>query len=68
MSLAKEEPPLTDSHDSLKSYISFDRGWNTKFRKYRLSDEYLNFYYKFIDPNKAIIHQHFQQVNELQNY
>ncbi len=46
-----------ENAEIIKSYISFDRGWNTKFRKYRLSDEYLTFYFKFMEPHITIISQ-----------
>ena len=36
-------------------YISIERGWNTKFKKYRLADEYLIFYYKYIESNLQIV-------------
>jgi AAA+ ATPase superfamily predicted ATPase len=35
----------------IRSYTSYDMSQTSKFRKYRLSDEYLIFYYKFIEPN-----------------
>jgi hypothetical protein len=46
-----------ENAEFITSYISFDRGWNTKFKKYRLSDEYLVFYFKYIEPNLKIIKQ-----------
>ena len=36
-------------------YISVDKEWNTKFRKYRLGDEFLAFYFKYIQPNIRLI-------------
>ncbi|MEA1968729.1 MAG: hypothetical protein U9N77_11000, partial [Thermodesulfobacteriota bacterium] len=36
----KDSLRLLEDAEIIKSYISFDRGWKTKFRKYRLSDEY----------------------------
>lgn len=36
-------------------YISVDRGWNTKLKKYRLGDEFLAFYFKYIEPNNRLI-------------
>jgi len=36
-------------------YISMDKGWNTKFKKYRLGDEFLVFYFKYIEPNTRLI-------------
>jgi len=35
----------------IRSYIPFGRGINSKFRKYTLADEYLFFYFKYIEPN-----------------
>jgi len=46
-----------ENAEIIKSYISFDRGWKTKFRKYRLSDEFLIFYFKFMEPHLNIILQ-----------
>lgn len=36
-------------------YISVDKGWNTKFKKYRLGDEFLVFYFKYMEPNIRLI-------------
>lgn len=36
-------------------YISIDKGWNSKFKKYRLGDEFLVFYFKYIEPNIRLI-------------
>jgi len=44
-----------ESAELIESFVSFERGWNTKFRKYRLSDEFIRFYFKYIEPNKNII-------------
>ncbi len=44
-----------ENAEIIKSYISFDKDWKTKFRKYRLSDEYLIFYFKYIEPHINII-------------
>ena len=46
-----------ENAEFITSYISIDREWNTKFKKYRLSDEYLVFYFKYIEPNLKIINQ-----------
>jgi hypothetical protein len=35
----------------IESYVSFEKGWNSKFRKYRLADEFLRFYFKYMDPH-----------------
>lgn len=42
----------------IKAYTPYCRGLNTKFKKYRLSDEFLIFYYKYIKPNHHIIKEH----------
>ena len=39
----------------IRSYIPFGRSINTKFRKYTLSDEYLYFYFKYIEPNRHLL-------------
>lgn len=36
-------------------YISMDKGWNSKLKKYRLGDEFLAFYFKYIEPNTRLI-------------
>ena len=36
-------------------YISMDKGWNSKLKKYRLGDEFLVFYFKYIEPNIRLI-------------
>ncbi|MCP4146624.1 MAG: AAA family ATPase [bacterium] len=38
-------------------YISMDKGWNSKFKKYRLGDELLAFYFKYIEPNIRLINE-----------
>ena len=44
-----------ENAELVESYVSFEKSWNSKFRKYRLSDEFLRFYFKFMEPNKDII-------------
>jgi len=39
----------------ISSYISYNKKSNSKLRKYRISDEYLQFYFKYVEPNKRII-------------
>ncbi len=39
----------------IRSYIPFGRGIKSKLRKYTLSDEYLLFYFKYIEPNLLIL-------------
>jgi len=41
----------------IKSFIPFDRGLKTKFKKYTLFDEYLIFYFKYIEPNLRTINE-----------
>lgn len=36
-------------------FISLDKGWNSKFKKYRVGDEFLAFYFKYIEPNIRLI-------------
>jgi hypothetical protein len=35
----------------ITSYIPYDKGLNSKLKKYKLSDEFLRFYFKYIEPN-----------------
>ncbi|HRQ70955.1 MAG TPA: ATP-binding protein, partial [bacterium] len=39
----------------IESFVPFEQGWNTKFRKYRLADEFLRFYFKYMEPNMTAI-------------
>jgi len=39
----------------IRSFIPFDRGINSKLKKYELSDEFFVFYFKYIEPNLRII-------------
>ena len=41
----------------IRSFVPFDKGIKSKFRKYTLADEYLMFYFKFIEPNLRIINE-----------
>ena len=43
--------------EMIRSFIPFNRSANTKFKKYALSDEYLIYYFKYIEPNLQIIHE-----------
>lgn len=36
-------------------FISLDKSWNSKFRKYRIGDEFLAFYFKYMEPNIRLI-------------
>ncbi len=44
-----------ENAELIESYVSFENGWNSKFRKYRVSDEFLRFYFKYMEPNQHII-------------
>jgi AAA+ ATPase superfamily predicted ATPase len=39
----------------IRNLIPFDKGSRTKFKKYALSDEFLIFYFKYIQPNERTI-------------
>lgn len=39
----------------IRSYVPFDKSVKTKFRKYTISDEFLIFYFKFMEPNLRTI-------------
>ncbi len=41
----------------ITSFTPYDRGNTSKFRKYMLSDEFLIFYFKYIEPNLGIINE-----------
>jgi hypothetical protein len=41
--------------EMIRSYIPFDRSGNTKFKKYTLADEFLVFFFKYIEPNLRVI-------------
>lgn len=44
-----------ENSEIIKSSIPFNKPQNSKLRKYRLSDEYLIFFYKFIEPKQKLI-------------
>ncbi len=44
-----------ENADIIQLYIPFNKDLNTKIKKYTLSDEFLRFYFKFIEPNLKII-------------
>ncbi|OGJ91476.1 MAG: hypothetical protein A2268_00565 [Candidatus Raymondbacteria bacterium RifOxyA12_full_50_37] len=46
-----------ETSEFIRSFVPFDRSSNTKFRKYRLFDEYLCFYFKFMSPCIRTIHE-----------
>jgi hypothetical protein len=39
----------------IRSFVPFDRSANSKFRKYTLADEFLVFFFKYIEPNQRVI-------------
>ena len=41
----------------IRSFVPYDRGHRSKARKYSLADEYLCFYFKYIEPNLRTIKQ-----------
>ncbi|MBW1802318.1 MAG: AAA family ATPase [Deltaproteobacteria bacterium] len=41
--------------DMIRSFVPFDRSPNSKFKKYTLADEFLVFYFKYIEPNRQTI-------------
>lgn len=51
----------------ITSYVPYDKNDNSKLKKYKLTDEYLRFYLKFVEPNLKLISYNrqrnlFQQV------
>jgi len=41
--------------EMIRSFIPFDRSGNSKFKKYTLADEFLVFFFKYIEPNLRVI-------------
>ena len=41
--------------EMIRSFVPFDRSVNSKFRKYTLADEFLVFFFKYIEPNLRVI-------------
>lgn len=39
----------------ITSYVPYDKNDNSKLKKYKLTDEYLRFYLKFVEPNLKLI-------------
>jgi hypothetical protein len=39
----------------IRSFVPFDRSGNSKFKKYTLADEFLVFFFKYIEPNLRVI-------------
>jgi hypothetical protein len=39
----------------IKPLIPFDKGPQTKFKKFALTDEFLIFYFKYLKPNERVI-------------
>lgn len=50
---------LTQLEDAemIKGFVSLTKELNTKFKKYRLDDEYLVFYFKYLEPFLRIIRE-----------
>lgn len=46
-----------ENADFIKSYVPFDKKLTSKLKKYRLWDEYLFFYFQYIEPNLRIIQE-----------
>jgi hypothetical protein len=46
-----------ENAEIIVSFIPYNKKSGTKIKKYALSDEYLRFYFKYIEPNKEIISQ-----------
>jgi len=41
--------------EMIRSFVPFDHSWNSKFKKYTLADEFLVFFFKYIEPNLRVI-------------
>lgn len=41
----------------IRSYVPFNKKENSKLKKYFLSDEYIQFYFKYIEPHKKLINE-----------
>jgi hypothetical protein len=41
----------------ITSYVPYNKNLNSKLMKYKLTDEYLRFYYKYIEPNLRLIRE-----------
>ncbi|MCP5048442.1 MAG: hypothetical protein GY940_14830 [bacterium] len=41
----------------IRSYVPYDKSISTKFRKYTLGDEFIIFYFKFMEPNLRTIEE-----------
>jgi len=44
-----------ENAEIIKGYSSFDKKWKKKYKKYKMTDEFLNFHFKYIEPNIEII-------------
>ena len=51
----KEYLQNLENAEMIKGFNSFDKNWKKKYLKYRLTDEFLNFNFKYIEPNNDII-------------
>ena len=41
--------------EMIRSFVPFDRSQNSKYKKYTLADEFLVFFFKYIEPNLRVI-------------
>ncbi len=46
-----------ENAEFIKSHIPYNKKINSKIKAYSLSDEYLLFYFKYIEPNRRIINE-----------
>ena len=46
-----------ENAEIIRSHVPFNRKANSRLKKYVLSDEYLNFYFKYLEPNLRIIEE-----------
>lgn len=51
----------------ITSYSPYNKGESSKLKKYKLTDEYIRFYFKYIAPNKKIIEVAKGKQNIFQN-
>jgi AAA+ ATPase superfamily predicted ATPase len=47
----------------IKSYTPFDKTLSSKLKKYRITDDYIRFYFKYVDPYKKQIQNHKSDSN-----
>lgn len=44
-----------ENAEMIRSFVAFGRNPTSKLKKYKLGDEYFNFYFKYVEPNRNII-------------